>query len=161
MRYEKTHLLILVLAIAFALVGWWSWQSRRVLPLPPAGPPTLLPVGQMRVGSTLLTVEVADTPAAQTRGLSGRAGLAEDAGMLFTYATSTTPRFWMPDMRFGLDLIWINASTVVGVTPNVLPESYPNTFSPPQPVTAALEVPAGWASRHGVSAGTRVEWPVE
>lgn len=162
MKYERAQTLIIVLAVGLAALGLWSWQARRTPPPAPlAGPPTLLPVGQLRVGSQLLTVEVADTSAAQSRGLSGRSGLAEDAGMLFTYATATTPRFWMPDMSFGLDLIWISGDRVIGITPGVLPESYPNTFSPPQPVTAALEVSAGWAQRHGIEAGALVEWPVD
>ena len=145
-----------------AAVGWWAWLSRPTPPpRPPQGPPSPLPVGQLRLGNTVLTVEVANTPDAQARGLSGRAGLADDAGMLFTYVTSTTPRFWMPQMRFALDLIWIADGRVVAITPGVSPDTYPDTFSPPQPVTQVLEVNAGWAASHGVAAGTAVEWPVD
>ncbi len=145
-----------------ATVGWLAWLSRPTPPPPvPAGSPSPLPVGQLRLGQNVLTVEVADTPNAQSRGLSGRAGLANDAGMLFTYAASTTPRFWMPQMRFALDLIWIADGRVVGVTPGVTPDTYPDTFSPPQPVTQVLEVNAGWAASHGVAAGAAVEWPVD
>ena len=104
-----------------------------------------------------LEVEVARTPQEQSRGLSGKESLADNAGMLFVYGQPTTPAFWMPDMNFALDIIWIDESgVIIGIAEKVAPESYPELFSPPAPVQYVLEVNAGWSAAHGVTAGDDV-----
>lgn len=106
------------------------------------------------IGGSVIVAEVADTPAKQQQGLSGRSGLGPDRGMLFVYDESRIPSFWMKDMNFALDIIWIgHEKTVVGITENISPDTYPQTFSPDQPVQYVLEVPAGYANRTGVEVG--------
>ncbi|MDD5109597.1 MAG: DUF192 domain-containing protein [Patescibacteria group bacterium] len=111
------------------------------------------------VGGVRVVAEVAATPEEQERGLSGRVDLAEGTGMLFPFRTPTRPTFWMRGMLFPIDIIWIRGSSVVGMSENLpvprvgipLP-----MFSPPTSVTAALEVPAGFARRHQLQVGSAV-----
>jgi len=106
-------------------------------------------------GDTVVKVDIADTYELHVRGLSGRGSLAEDEGMLFIYSEDGYYSFWMPDMLFPIDIIWLDANyKVVFVKKNATPESYPETFSPSGPSRYVLEVPSGFAERHGVSAGT-------
>lgn len=106
----------------------------------------------------VLELEIARTPEEHARGLSGRARLAENAGMLFVYEQPTLPGFWMKDMYFALDLIWIDAERrIVAVSSNIAPETYPEVFYPPSPVRYVLEVNAGWVKAHNVSVGDEVE----
>ncbi len=122
--------------------------------------PSLAPIDQqlstsrLRLGAAAVTVEIAATPAQQAQGLSGRTHLADTAGMLFPFIPQAVPKFWMQDMRFPLDLIWINHDRVLAITPNLSPATYPQTFSPPSAVTAVLEVNAGFAHQHGIKPGT-------
>ena len=62
-------------------------------------------------------MDVALTPAARARGLSGRESLASMTGMLFVFETGRASAFWMKDMLFSLDFVWIGEDcTVVDTT---------------------------------------------
>ena len=60
-----------------------------------------------------LSVEVADTQASRELGLSGREKMGDDEGILFVFDTPGRYGFWMKDMQFPLDIIWINQNGVV------------------------------------------------
>ena len=47
---------------------------------------------------------------------------------------------------------------IVRIAANVSPDTFPQTFSSMVPVQYVLEVPAGWAERHGVSTGDQLIW---
>jgi len=99
-----------------------------------------------------LRVEIANTPKERVRGLSNRESLAQDTGMLFIFEKADTYTFWMKDMRFPLDVIWIQGGKVVGVQSNIepprTPDAPPQTFTPLVPVDKILEVPAGSVKRY-------------
>ena len=107
------------------------------------------------VGGAPLELTARITMLEKARGLSGMAGLPENHGMLFVYASSGRPGFWMKDMHFPIDIIWLSADfTIVNITPSISPDSFPRVFRPKEPAQYVLEVNAGFAERHGVSVGT-------
>ncbi len=113
---------------------------------PPAGP-------MVRIGETTFTVEVAEKVEARTRGLSGRASLPPGEVMLIIFEDTRIHTFWMKDMMFSLDLVWIGEQcTVENITPNVPPPTPEQADSDlprlrsPQPVRYVLEVNAGEAA---------------
>ena len=63
----------------------------------------------------------------------------------------------MRDMRFAIDIIWIEGGKVVGFHENLSPR-VPRNFQSPVPVSLVLEVPAGFARRHGLKPGDPVEF---
>ena len=104
-----------------------------------------------------IKVEIADDPNEQSQGLSGRESLATDSGMLFIFTQPIMPGFWMKDMKFSLDLIWIDESgKIIEITKNVSPNTYPETFLPPSPIKYVLEVNAGWAYENKIRVGHKV-----
>jgi hypothetical protein len=112
----------------------------------------------------VIQVEVADTPARKRRGLSGRNTLGEGAGMLFPYARAGKHGFWMYDMYFDIDIVWIRGDRVVDITHGAVhdPPGKLPSYRPSEPADTVLEVPAGTARRLGWSAGdpVRVEPPI-
>jgi len=107
--------------------------------------------------NTVLELEIVQTQEEQQQGLSGRVALPENVGMLFVYEQATIPIFWMKDMNFSLDIVWIGEDKkIVHITENVAPETYPQTFSPQAPVQYVLEVNANWTNRYSVSVGDKV-----
>lgn len=109
------------------------------------------------INGVAIESEVVDTPAAREQGLSGRGELEKNHGMLFLFDHPDRYSFWMKDMRFSLDLIWIGSDgRIVDITPDVAPASYPSTFTSRKPVVAVLEVPAGTAKREFFSIGDHV-----
>ncbi len=113
-----------------------------------------LEVRDILVGDQNIKVFVAGTPSEQARGLSGVPVLVENTGMMFIFSESRIPEFWMKDMQFALDMIWIDETlTIVDIHQNVTPDTYPKTFSPVQPVSAVIEVTAGVIEKLGVGVG--------
>lgn len=67
---------------------------------------------------TNLNVEIANTRESTQRGLSGRDEIGSD-GMLFIFPDSILRTFWMVDMKFDLDFVWINDDQIVGFSKNI------------------------------------------
>jgi uncharacterized protein len=116
----------------------------------------------LQVGMQQLLVQIADTDFARGQGLSGRERLADNLGMLFDFrnTSQTHPGFWMKEMKFNLDIIWINKGKIIGITPEVpapkaAADSLPNYY-PPSPVDMVLEVNAGWSAAHNIKVGDEV-----
>lgn len=106
---------------------------------------------QLLIGGETINLEIADTSAKQAKGLSGRASLFPDQGMLFVFPEVGFHNFWMKDMNFPIDIIWLDANyKIVSIKGNVAPESYPETFAPSAPALYVLELPAGFAKAHGL-----------
>ncbi|HTK33507.1 MAG TPA: DUF192 domain-containing protein [Candidatus Paceibacterota bacterium] len=104
-------------------------------------------------------VLVANTDASREQGLSGQTSLPNGAGMLFVFDTPGKYGFWMKDMNFPLDLIWIDANNkIVGVTKNALPSSYPFVFMPPKDIVYVLEMNTGSVAQFGLTTGTAVKF---
>jgi uncharacterized membrane protein (UPF0127 family) len=102
-------------------------------------------------------VAVADTPESRARGLGGRAGLAADEGMLFVFLADGKYAFWMKDMRFSLDILWLSSEgKVVSLVERVSPSTYPRDFVPDVPARYVLELPAGYVGVHAVRLGDTV-----
>ena len=107
-----------------------------------------------KIGNADVTLEYALTSAERAQGLSGRANLPQQTGLLFIFPYADRYNFWMKDMHFPIDIIWIDADRrVVGIEQNVEPDSYPQTFSPGVAVPYVLEVNAGFAQTYGVRVG--------
>ena len=124
------------------------------------GGQTKLPTETITSKDTSITVELATTPTEQEQGLSGRFSLSENHGMLFVYANDGEPGFWMKEMRFNLDIIWINAQgLIVTIHPNLTPQTYPTAFYPTALSRYVLEVPAGYAAKHNLVTGSKVQIP--
>lgn len=111
---------------------------------------------RVKIRNTVFRVDVAVTNEEKARGLGGRDALAPDTGMLFAYDHKEQFRFWMKDMRFPLDFIWIDGKTVVGVTENA-PQPGPGgqlpVYAPKAAVDKILEVNAGTVQKLGIQPG--------
>ncbi len=85
--------------------------------------------GQLQIKGQIFNYEAADTPGAQEKGLGGRDYLPFDRAMLFRFPSPGRQCFWMKDMRFNLDIIWLSSSKkVVHIEPNLSPNTYPQSY---------------------------------
>ncbi len=104
-----------------------------------------------------LAVNVADTPLEREKGLSGTHFINSENGMFFIFENAEEHGFWMKDMEFSIDILWINeANQIVDMEENVSPDTYPTVFTPDTPAKYVLEVMAGWASKNNVKVGDTV-----
>lgn len=99
-----------------------------------------------------VTAEVATTAEARNRGLSARDELGEKNGMLFIFSKPDFHHFHMKDMNFPIDIIWLDENLrVVDITPQLDPDTYPETFTSHRPAQYVLEVNAGFADEYGIN----------
>lgn len=114
------------------------------------------------IGDNDIDVDIVDNESERKRGLSGRTSLDQNSGMLFVFEDEMRPTFWMKDMNFAIDIIWIYEGEVVGFEKNVPPPE-PDTsdddlarYNPDTLVTQVLEVNAGYVDEHGIQVGDTV-----
>ena len=111
----------------------------------------------IKIAGKTIQVDLALTPAERAKGLSGRESLPDARGMLFIFEASGIYSFWMADMLFPIDIIWINEQKkIVHIEANVLPESFPKTFASIESAKYVLEVSAGFSDKTKLSAGDTI-----
>jgi uncharacterized membrane protein (UPF0127 family) len=101
----------------------------------------------------ILNLEEVRTVAEQAKGLSGRSDLAPNEGMLFIIKPVSTECMWMKDMKFSLDIAWLDLSgTVLKLEKNVSPVTYPQQYCA-ENSAFVIEVKAGVAEAEGIIPG--------
>ncbi len=115
---------------------------------------------QVTIGGVAVElIGIADNDMERTQGLSNHPGLLPGQGLLFVFDKEGAYSFWMKDMLFSIDIIWIDAKgKVVTIAQGVSPETYPKAFTSDSPAQYVLEVAAGFALTHGISVGDRMEF---
>ena len=135
---------LILIALILALVGVPAYFLLR-----PGDSVSLLyqsENSQLSIKGTYLSVEVVDSAEEHQLGLSNRPNLDKGEGMLFVYERPMTPSFWMKDMKFSIDIIWIGEDKkIVFIHHNVSPETFPQSFQPPRSIKYVLEANAGFA----------------
>ncbi len=105
-------------------------------------------------------VDIASTRGAQTKGLSGRVSLPENEGLLFVHEKTDYQSYWMKEMLFPIDIIWISDRRVVGFVQEVQPQEPPLTiYTSPVPVDKVLEVHAGFVQENSIKVGDILDIP--
>jgi len=100
---------------------------------------------QIQIGAQIFNVEVAASVDARARGLSGRSALKQGSGLWFVFPAADTYGFWMHDMHFPIDLIWVGPELKVAGAISLQPcadQDCPVHY-PPRRVTYVLEINAG------------------
>ena len=113
----------------------------------------------LTLADTSITVEIADTAEKRILGLSHRTALSPQSGMLFVFPEKDTHSIWMKDMRFSIDILWLDETgAIIHIEKHITPDTYPTLFTPPTPARFVLEVPAGFVDTHSIHMGESVEW---
>lgn len=120
-------------------------------------------VKQIEINDAKIKAEVVNSQAKRKQGLSGRAALASDEGMLFVFEESGKHPFWMKGLNFALDFIWINGDKIVDITENIQPpvqgqkdESLP-IYQSKEDANKVLEVSAQTVQRLNIKVGDTVK----
>ena len=108
-----------------------------------------------------IPVEVADTLKKRSLGLGKRTTLKKGWGMLFVFEKRKPHRFWMKDMQFPLDIIWLDNHRIVHIIHNAKPANSrdePKVMTSPVPVNFVLEIAAGRAAKLGLKTEQRMKF---
>ena len=123
-------------------------------------------VNYIKIAGKIIKTELALTPETQEKGLSGRKELKEDESMLFVFNHMDKYSFWMKDMNFPIDIIWLapfrngdeKDLRIVYIKENAMPESYPEAFIPKEDSMYVLEVFSSFSEKNNLKEGDKVEF---
>jgi uncharacterized membrane protein (UPF0127 family) len=146
----KKTLLFSLFALVFLLV---LYSSIRILFV-------YVTADKLSAPDGVIQIEIADSPEERRLGLSGRSGNDNYSGMLFVFDDINKQNcFWMKDMKFSIDMVWMNAyGEVVTVSENIPPETYPETFCPDSDAKYGLEINSGNADKLQIVVGSKLRW---
>lgn len=146
----------LLLCLAAPLAGCASAAAPQEEALAPSGLTQVPLTIRSATGEHRFTVEVAGTPAEQSKGMMFRREMAADRGMIFPFSEPRMASFWMENTYLPLDLIFIRADGTVESIGNGVPLD--QTFiESGEEVTSVLELNGGTADRLGIAPGDRVK----
>lgn len=107
-----------------------------------------------------IKVKIAKTPSQKELGLGKIKNLPEDQGMIFIYDNYVIPGYWMKDMKFPIDIIWIKDNMVMGYEKDLKPQAdninLP-TYQPKTFINYVLEVNSGFVEKYGLKIGDNVK----
>lgn len=101
-----------------------------------------------------IPVVIADTYPKRQQGLSDTRYLPAGEGMLFVFDTMGHRGFWMKNMHYALDMVWLDSDlTVVHIDAQVTPDTYPELFGEEVESQYVLEIAAGMSEEFGIQVG--------
>ncbi len=124
-------------------------------------------VQSVELGGRVFHLELALDPQARFRGLSDRAELAEDGGMLFVFPQTQVQHFVMRRCLVPIDLIFLDpggrvvATHAMQVEPYDTPEDRLHRYSSVWPAQFAIELKGGTLSQLQLQPGTKVPLPLD
>ncbi|MFT5695517.1 MAG: uncharacterized membrane protein (UPF0127 family) [Myxococcota bacterium] len=138
--------------LMLAMVCAMATVACEAEPTAPSGP-------SITIRNNRVTLAITSTPAEQIKGLGQLDSLPWGHGMLFEYAAPRFPGFWMKDMRFDIDIIWLREGRIVDISHRVphAKDGPGPTLRPSELTDTVLEVPAGYAQANGWRVGDRAE----
>lgn len=120
------------------------------------------PKMEIIIGGQYLKVLVAKTPDKLYEGCSNKDNLGKYDGMLFIFNEKSQHPMVMRDMRFSIDIVWIDGIEIVDIAKNLEPEPGKNNLELIPYIgrvknNIVLELPAGFLDKNGVKIGDKIE----
>ena len=146
----KIFLFISIVLILFCVVSFIAKQQISSRPY-------------LTINGVKVNLSIANTPSEQVQGLSYQKSLGKNDGKLFIFAKKQDLTFWMKNMNFPLDIIWINDDKIVKIDKNLPPEGDKpgKTYNSNVPVNYVLEVNAGYSELRNIKIGDEVKYFLE
>ena len=105
-----------------------------------------------------LSADIPTTRELMAKGLAVKNELREDESMLFVFEESSRDSFWMKDMRFPIDIMWVDSNgRIVHIEENLEPCPLVlvcHSYAPTMDSQYVLETVSGFAQRHNIDLGT-------
>ena len=116
---------------------------------------------QVTISGKVFETEVTKSPQEMQKGLGDRECIGDNQAMLFNFGRQGQYGIWMKDMKFPIDVLWINSDKkIVAIEKNFTPETYPENAinEKDKPASYVLEVEAGTADELGLKLGSSADF---
>lgn len=114
-----------------------------------------------KIKNQTFKLSVAKTAKDKEVGLSEKKSLPNDSGMIFPFGRDGYYSFWMKNMKFPIDIIFINDNKIVKIHHSVQPPKDTSDslslYSSDSPSDTVLEIKAGLSKKYGFKEGDKIE----
>jgi uncharacterized membrane protein (UPF0127 family) len=146
---SKVVVLSIIMLVIVGGISYLSYGSNDPIFFPKLPKEAYLPT--VFVGNSPVKVYVADSIFEQQKGLSIFDTLPPSTGMFFIFDEDDEYGIWMKDMKFAIDIIWIDTEgNIVDMVEHATPESYPRVFVSKEPALYVLEVASGFVEQRNI-----------
>jgi len=117
-------------------------------------------IKSVKINNIEINVETASSYYLQLKGLSGKKSLEDNQGMIFIYPDYQIRNFWMKDMNFPIDVLWIKDDTITGLQKNIQifdKNGKVSKFISPNPTNYVLELSAGFINKNNIKVGDKIK----
>lgn len=139
--------ILLIIAVVVGVIFWSVGGSEIVDEAPYYIKKIVKETAEVTIRGEVIEAEIARTPEARAKGLSGRERLPSGRGMLFVFEESELHAFTMKDTLISLDMVWIDDGIIVHIEHRAQPGV--EIIDPQVPASYVLEVNGGVAETHG------------
>ncbi len=154
MNFNKIIIIFAIILLAFAGFVFFQFKNNQSNKNPDAN-------SKVTIKNQEFKTELATTSAQQQVGLSGRETFPEDNGLLFIFPRADLYAFWMKDMKFSIDIIFIKDDKIVTIFKDAeVPENNSTNlplYQPSSPADKVFEINAGLSEKYGFKEGDTVE----
>lgn len=156
-------ILVLILGtVIFVRSEFFNPQKSNFKQPTPTLQSTAVKTSTVTIDTHTFKLILAKTGAEQIKGLSGKDKLDQDTGMLFIFPQKDIYGFWMKEMKFSIDIIYINDDKIIDIFENV-PAPTANTqtstlpiYKPKETANYVLEINAGLSKKYGFKSGDKL-----
>ena len=139
MKKWSATIVITLAAIAAGVFLWWQMDYQQ---------------NTLSLSGQRYHLSIMDDEAERERGLSGTDNLPEGEAMLFVFPSDNTWGIWMKDMKYPIDIVWLDSDKkVVYTIKDAQPSSYPKIFQPVEKARYVIELPNGTIEKTGIAVG--------
>ena len=118
--------------------------------------------GSAIVNNYRIVLDIALTDKQVQEGLAIKNSLNENEGMLFFLGEPQKASFWMKNMKFPIDIIWLNENfSIVHIEKELQPCDsvfYCKSYKPNSEALYVLETTAGFTKRHNLQIGDNIDF---
>lgn len=111
---------------------------------------------EILINNTKIHADIADNDCKRELGLSKRQYMEKD-GMFFVFENSGNYNFWMKDMNFPIDILWIDQDyKIIGIKKSIATSTYPETFGSEYYSRYILELSSGFSDKNNIKIGDKI-----
>lgn len=147
-RWVKPVIVALIIVIGATLLWWQMSVDRSYVYID---------------GTKYSLIGIEESEKDRRRGLGGIDDMSESSAMLFAFPQESDWGFWMKNMKFAIDILWLDTQgTVVYMVRDAQPSSYPDTTFKPDNKRAryVIELRSGTIERAGIREGSKAKMPL-
>ncbi len=151
-----------IFVLTLIIISLFLLPKHAVAPVVSCGQPYRADIKAARLTiqkNETFDIEVASSEQAHEKGLSDRSCIGANQAMLFEFTEPGNYGFWMKDMQFDIDIVWLDDSkTITHIEQNLTAVSYPKVFYPNALSRFVIELRGGTASLLDLRMGEKLQW---